>query len=178
MTDPNYSGIQPPAAPVQSAPLLAPTPPPERVRLPVGAFIAAGAIAGALVLVVAFFVLSASVARAVDARDIAAAESAVRAFDSAYAEQDCDAFEAVTTEDARDDILGTDYDCDVFEAAAAAVHDGDAYVYSTEITDSRKRGDVITVRTEEAFGDAETDSFAYVLESENGTWLIAAYGSN
>jgi hypothetical protein len=178
VTDPNYSGIQPPAAPQPAAPLLPAPPAPERVRIPVGAFVAAGAIAGAMVLVVGVFVLSAGIARVVDARDIAAAESAVRAFDAAYAAEDCSAFEAVTTEDARDDILGTDYDCDAFEAAAAAVHEGGDYVYSTEVTGSRKRGGAITVRTEEAFGDSASDTFAYVLENEGGRWLIAAYGSN
>lgn len=176
MTDPTISGIQPPAAPQPSAPLLPPAPPPERVRLPIGAFIAAGAIMGALILVVAVFVFSGTVARLVDSRDTGLAEGAVRAFDAAYENADCDAFEAVTTEDARDDILGDDYDCALFEAAAAAVHDGDEYIYSTEITGSRKRGSIVTVATEERYGTAESDTFTYVLERENGSWVIAAYG--
>lgn len=178
MTD--LTGIEPPrepaAAPQLVFPLTVPVPPPSRAPMIV-ALIAAFCIV-AVVIAAAVYILSNTFARAFDSRDLGEAERVVQQLDSAYEDADCDAFEAATSEGARDDILGESYDCEAFEAAAAALTDGGDYVYSVRITDSRKRGELITVSTDEAYGSEEPIEYSYVLEREDGRWVVTAYGED
>ena len=178
MTD--LTGIEPPREPVAPPqlvfPLTVPVAPPSRAPLIVG--LIGGFFIVAIVIVAAVYILSGVVARAFDSADLGAAEQVVRDLDAAYADADCDAFEAATSESARDDILGDAYDCETFEAAAAALTDDGDYVYSVRITDSRKRGELITVSTDEAYGSEEPSEYTYVLEREDGRWLVTAYGED
>lgn len=178
MTD--LRGIEPPREPVGPPqlvfPLTVPVPPPSRAPMVValvGSFLIL-----AVVVAAAVYLLSATFARAFDSADLGAAEQVVHDLDTAYADADCDAFEAATSEDARDDILGDSYDCEAFEAAAAALTDDGDYVYSVRITDSRKRGELITVSTDEAYGSEKPTEYTYVLERENGHWVVTAYGED
>ena len=171
-------GIEPPREPAPAPQLVFPltVPEPPRSRAPMIAGIIAVFVVVAIALTGGIYVLSGTVARAVDISDLGAAEQVVRDLDSAFENADCDAFEEVTTEDARDDILGDSYDCETFEVAAAALTDGGDYVYGVTITDSRKRGELVTVSTEEAYGDADPIDYTYVLERDGGRWRITAYG--
>lgn len=174
----DQTGIEPPRDPVAAPqlvfPLTVPAPPPSRgplIALVVGLFVVA-----VVIVAVGAFVLSSAVARAIDSNDLGAAERVVNELDDAYAEADCDAFEAATSESARDEILGASYDCEAFEAAADALTEDGDYVYSMTITDSRKRGDLITVTTDEAYGDEKPSEYAYILEREGDQWVVTAYG--
>ena len=176
----DLTGIEPPrepAAPPQLVfPLTVHAPPPSRAPLIVG--LIGGFFIVAIVIVAAVYILSGVVARAFDSADLASAEQVVRDLDTSYADADCDAFENATSEAARDDILGDSYDCEAFEAAAAALTEDGDYVYSVRITDSRKRGELITVSTDEAYGSEEPNEYTYVLEREDGRWLVTAYGED
>ena len=178
MTD--LTGIEPPREPAAPPQLVFPltVPEPPRSRAPMITAAIAIFVVVAIALTGGIYFLSANVARAVDLNDLSAAEQVVRDLDSAYENADCPAFEEVTTEDARDDILGDSYDCETFEAAAAALTDGGDYVYSVAITGSRKRGELVTVTTEEAYGDADAVDYAYVLERDGGQWVVTAYGED
>ena len=172
------TGIEPPnqpAAPPQLVfPLTVTAPPPSRAPMLAGLITLVVVVS--IGLVAAVFAASDLAARTFDSSDLAAAEQVVRDLDSAFENADCDAFEAATTADARDEILDTDYDCDAFEAAAAVLNDGNDYVYSVAITGSRKRGETVTVSTEEAFGDEDARDYSYLLERDGGQWLVTAYG--
>ena len=178
MTD--QTGIEPPRDPVAAPqlvfPLTVPTPPPSRgplIALVVGLFIVA-----VVIVTVGAFVLSSAVARAIDSSDLGAAARVVSELDAAFADADCDAFEDSTSESARDEILGASYDCEAFEAAADALTEDGDYVYSVTITDSHKRGDLITVSTDEAYGDEKPREYSYVLEREGDQWVVTAYGED
>ena len=178
MTD--QTGIEPPREPVAPPqlvfPLMVPPSPPSRgplIALVVGLFLVA-----VVIVTVGAFVLSSAVSRAVDSNDLGAAERVVSELDAAFADADCDAFEDATSESARDDILGSSYDCEAFEAAADALTEDGDYVYSMTITDSRKRGDLITVSTDEAYGDEKPREYTYILEHEGGQWVVTAYGED
>jgi len=176
----DLTGIEPPREPVAPPqlvfPLTVPAPPPSRAPLIVG--LIGGFFIVAIAIVAAVYVLSAVFARAVDSNDLGAAERVVHQLDAAYENSDCDAFEQATSESARDDILGQSYDCEAFESAAAALTDEGDYIYSVTITDSRKRGELITVSTDEAYGSDEPSEYTYVLEREDGQWLVTAYGED
>jgi hypothetical protein len=169
------SGIEPPLPPSVPAPLVYPLtlPPRRRSRAPL--FIGVG-IAASVFALVAAFVFSAAFSGLLDRADLTAAERAVKALDAAYANGDCDAFEAVTTDDARGDILGKNYDCDAFEAAAEALVDGDEYAYSVSVLRSAKFDDEIVVKTRESFGDETPERYSYVLVNEGAGWVIDKYG--
>jgi hypothetical protein len=176
----DQTGIEPPREPVAPPQLVFPltvaTPPPSRAPMIVA--LIGGFFIVAIVIAAAAYILSATFARAVDSNDLGAAERVVNDLDAAYQDADCDAFESLTSEDARDDILGESYDCDAFEAAAAALTDGGDYVYSVRITDSRKRGELITVSTDEAYGSAAPTGYTYVLERDGDRWVVTAYGED
>ena len=169
------SGIEPPRPPVAPPQLVYPlTVPPPRVSWVPG-------IVGLSIFVffgtiVAGIVISATSAGLTDSADLAAAERTVTTLDAAYASADCDTFEAVTTDDVRQEILGKNYDCDAFEAAAEALTDGGDYAYSVEVLRSAKFDDTVVVTTREAYGDETMDRYTYLLENEGGEWLIAGYG--
>ena len=169
------SGIEPPRPPVAPPQLVYPLtiPPPRTSWVPgiVGLSIFVG-----LGTIVAGIVISATAAGLADRADLAAAESAVNALDAAYATGDCDAFEAVTTDDVRQEILGKNYDCDAFEAAAEALTDGVDYAYSVDVLRSAKFDDTVVVTTREAYGDESLQRYTYLLENEGGEWLISGYG--
>ncbi len=169
------SGIEPPRPPVAPPQLVYPltVPPPRTSWVPgivgLSIFVFFGTI-------VAGIVLSATAAGLADRADLAAAERTVNELDAAYASGDCDKFEAVTTDDVRQEILGRNYDCDAFEAAAEALTDGGDYAYSVEIVRSAKFDDTVVVTTREVFGDESLNRYSYILEKDNGEWRITRYG--
>ena len=169
------SGIEPPRPPVAPPQLVYPltVPPPRTSWVPgiigVSIFVLLGTIVGGIAL-------SVTGAGLTDRSDLAAAESAVVALDDAYAAGDCDKFEEVTTEDVRQEILGKNYDCDAFEAAAEALTDGGDYAYAVDVLRSAKFDDTVVVYTREAYGDEKSQRYTYLLEKDGGEWLIAGYG--
>lgn len=171
------SGIEPPREPVAPAPLVYPlTVPVQRSsRLPgiigLSVFLVLGTVLGG-------FLLSATSAGLTDSADLAAAERTVVALDDAYEKGDCDAFESVTTEDVRGEMLGKNYNCEAFEAAAAALADDGDYAYSVSVLRTAKFDDVVVVTTREAYGDENSDRYTYLLEKEDGSWVIAEYGQS
>jgi len=169
------TGIEPPREPVAPAPLVHPlTVPPQRTSwvpgiVALGIFLVLGSILGG-------FLLSATAAALADSSDLAAAERAVVSLDEAYQQADCDAFEQLTTDDVRGDILGRNYDCDAFEAAAAALADDGDYAYSVTILRTAKFDDTVVVKTRESFGDEASERYSYLLEHDGDGWVIAGYG--
>jgi hypothetical protein len=169
------SGIEPPRAPVAPAPLVYPlTVPPRKTSwLPgtigLSIFVLFGTI-------VAGIVMSVTAAGLADSSDLAAAQKTVVALDESYKSGDCDAFEAVTTEDVRQQILGKNYSCDSFEAAAEALTDGGDYAYSVDVLRAAKFDETVVVYTREGYGDERTERYTYLLENEGDGWLIAGYG--
>ena len=169
------TGIEPPREPVAPAPLVHPlTVPAQRTSwvpgmVGLGIFLVLGSILGGVML-------SVTAAALADSADLSAAERAVMAFDEAYEQGDCDAFEQLTTDDVRGDILGRNYDCDAFEAAATALTDGGDYAYSVSVLRTAKFDDTVVVKTRESFGDEASERYTYLLENDGDGWVIAGYG--
>lgn len=169
------SGIEPPREPAAPAPLVYPlTVPPQRTSWVPG--IVALAIFLVLGSVVGGFSLSATAAALADSADLTAAERVVVALDDAYEQSDCDAFEQLTTDDVRGDILGRNYDCDAFEAAAAALADDGDYAYSVNVLRTAKFDDTVVVKTRESYGDEPSERYTYLVENDGDGWVIAGYG--
>ena len=169
------SGIEPPRPPVAPPQLVYPLTVPQPRTSWVPGIVGLSIFVG-LGTIVAGIVLSATSAGLTDQADLAAAERTVTSLDAAYSAADCDAFEAVTTDDVRQEILGKNYDCDAFEAAAEALTDGGDYAYSVEVLRSAKFDETVVVTTREAFGDESLQRYTYLLENDHGEWLIAGYG--
>ena len=169
------SGIEPPREPPAPPQLVFPLTVPVRRRSRVPAIIGI-AVAGAVGFAVAGFLFSATASSIADSADRTAAERVVLALDSAYEKGDCDAFEAVTTDDVRGDMLGKNYDCDAFEAAADALTDDGNYAYSVAVVRTAKFDDTVVVTTREAYGDEVSARYSYLLENEDGRWVIVEYG--
>lgn len=173
------TGIEPPrepaAPPLLVVPLTAPEPPRKRN------WTAVIVVLALVVLVLgtgAGFVLSAFGAYLTDTADRAAAERAVIAMDDAYRDADCEAFETVTTERARKRILGGDFSCELFAEAAAALTDGDEYIYSVTVRSVVKRGDEVVVRTAESYAEQSPKRYAYIVARSDGQWRITGYGAD
>lgn len=169
------SDFEPAREPVAPAPLVHPlaTPPPRRSWVPgivgLSIFVVLGTI-------VAGFSISATSAGLTDRAHLVDAERAVISLDRAYKSADCNAFEAVTTEDARQEILGRTYDCEAFEEAAAALTADGEYGYAVTVLRSAKFDETVIVTTSEAYGDEQPERYRYVLENDGGNWLIDGYG--
>jgi hypothetical protein len=127
------------------------------------------------------FVLSSLSAKAADSSATAGAESAVVAFDDAYRDADCAAFEAVTDPALRDDLVGTAYSCDEWTASAMDLRTDGEYNYSVVIITSTAHGDSAVVTTRETMtqnGETARSTFDYELTRERGDWIITDYYEN
>jgi ketosteroid isomerase-like protein len=169
------SGIEPPREPVAPAPLVYPlTVPPRQTSWVPGIvglsiFVLLGTIAAGIVM-------SVTAAGLADSSDLAAAQRVVVSLDDAYRAGDCEVFEAVTTDDVRQQILGKNYDCAAFEAAAEALTDRGEYAYAVDVLRAAKFDETVVVYTREAYGDERAERYTYLLENEGDGWLIADYG--
>ncbi len=129
------------------------------------------------VVVSAVIIASGLAERASERNDRDRVEKVVLDLDAAYENADCDAFEALTSENARDDLSGTgsDYDCDDWqEVAESLTIDGD-YGYTVRVLDSAVDGDTATVHTRERLPGDESYEFTYVLEKQDGDWVVVEY---
>ncbi|HWI31888.1 MAG TPA: DUF2510 domain-containing protein [Microbacterium sp.] len=110
-----------------------------------------------------------------------AAIEAVEAYDEAWQDGDCDALQAVTTEDLRT-AVGVP-DCAAFEEAAAGFQDA-TDDYELKVTDVTTDAGVITVRTDETYtsyldeennpvpGFDAISEIEYTLIQVDGSWVI------
>lgn len=126
------------------------------------------------------FALSAFTAARSSQAQTAAVEKVVNEFDAAYADADCDAFEAVTNKAVRDDaIVDGEYTCSAWiDVAESFVVDGD-YSYEVEINDTEVHGRTATVVTTESWDDGEggteSDDYEYTLKHGDDGWIIVKY---
>jgi hypothetical protein len=174
----DYTGIEPPRPAAEPASSLDSQMPSRSWRLPLIVGGAAVTIVLAFGVAIGVFALSEGAARLNDSNDLAAAEKVVLAFDTAYENVDCDAFEGVTTSDARDQIVGDDYDCDVWQRQAETLTVAGDYSYTVDVTSSRKRGDMIRVSTSESYAGDDSVDYLYWLERDGSGWLIVEYGEH
>ena len=112
--------------------------------------------------------------------DLKAVEQAVRDFDTAFEEIDCDLLESVTSEDLLDELYEPDgYECDAWEQNTEKFFDDDGdYTFDVDVLSVRVTGDRARVDTAESWevdGEEFSGTVTYRLERQKGAWLITEY---
>ena len=125
-------------------------------------------VLGAIIAVVIFTVVQ-------QASQTSAVRATVLTFDQSFRDADCDALEGVTTDDVRDAVLGSDYNCDGFEDLADTFTVNGEYTYTVRILRTTVSGDTATVHTTEAYDDGDSGDFEYTLKLEHGGWIITDF---
>ena len=100
---------------------------------------------------------------------------AVLAFDAAYENQDCDAFQALVDDDLADQLVDDEFDCDAWiETAKSLQRDGE-YDYTVDVLDVHVDGNDASAYTEENAGEQGPTNYYYTLERASTGWVIVAY---
>jgi hypothetical protein len=125
-------------------------------------------IVGVIVAVIVFTIVH-------QANEKSAVQATVLTFDQAFRDADCDEFESVTTDDVRDAVLGSNYNCDDFEELADSFTVDGEYDYAVHVLRSSVSGDSATVHTAEGTGDGDSGDYEYTLQLKHGDWVITNF---
>lgn len=130
---------------------------------------------GAVIVFVASFIASGLLADVADSRQKPAIEQAVLDFDAAYADQDCEAFQALVADDLADQLVNDDFDCDSWLAIAESLRSDGEYAYSVDVLRVDVEGDWAGAYTEELDAYSRATNYYYELERSAGAWVIVSY---
>lgn len=121
------------------------------------------------------FLASALLSTVDDSRQERAVEKTVLALDTAYEDQDCEAFQDLVSEDLADLMVDGDFDCESWVAIATSLRTDGEYTYSVDVVDVQVTGDEASAYTEESADDGEIVGYAYALERGDDGWVIVGY---
>ena len=132
-------------------------------------------VLGTVIVFVASFIASGILAGVAESREKPAIEQTVLDFDAAYADQDCDAFQALVADDLADQLVGGNFDCESWVAIAESLRRDGEYAYSVEVLRVDTGRDWAGVYTEEVAADSTVTNYYYELERSAVGWLIVSY---